>query len=695
MALTQANKFLALDTPLGKDVLLVRNASCTEQISRLFQIELDLISGEEGAASFEDIIGESVTLRVSVGKDQKRYFNGIVSRFVQTKNEGRFAHYRATVVPWLWLLTRTSDCRIFQKKSIPDIIEEVFKAHGLDNYTLSLSGSYQPWDYCVQYRETDFNFVSRLMEQEGIYYFWEHEDGKHTLVLADAPAAHCPNAGYETIIYRPPTDNQPFDRECITDWVVEKELQPGAYALNDFNFEKPKASLLAKASIDRSHAANAFEVYDYPGEYEEHGDGEGYAKVRIEELQASYETLHAQATARGLCPGFLFTLQDHPRDDQNREYLVTSISCQMDAGDFESTSKSDKDFFTCSFSAIDSKTQLRPPRTTPKPLIQGPQTAIVVGPGGEEIYTDEFGRVKVKFHWDRYGKADQDSSCWVRVSQAWAGKAWGSIHIPRIGQEVIVEFLEGDPDRPIITGRVYNAETTVPYSLPDNKTQSGIKSRSTMKGGEANFNEIRFEDKIGNEEVYIHAEKNKRVIVENDRFEEVGHDESIKIKHDRGESVGNDESISIGNNRTETVEKNETISIGEKRTTDIGKDDELSVGDNHLITVDKKQTITVGKDQTIEVTENRKKSVGKNEQVTIAGDRLEDITKNSKIKVGKAFALEAGEEIALITGDASITLKKNGNIQIKGKDITVEGSGKINIKASGDVMIKGSKIAEN
>jgi type VI secretion system secreted protein VgrG len=693
MALTQANRFIALDTPLGGDVLAVRNASCTEQISRLFQLELDIVS-DEAEVAFEDIIGESVTLRMNVGKDQKRYFNGIVSRFVQTKNEGRHAHYRATVVPWLWLLTRASDCRIFQKKSVPEIIEKVFKDHGLDQYTLSLSGTYEPWDYCVQYRETDFNFVSRLMEQEGIYYFFEHEDGKHTLVLADAPAAHCPNPGYETIGYRPPANNQPFDRECITDWVVEKQLQPGAYALKDFNFESPKTNLFAKSNIDRTHAAAAFEVYDYPGEYELHPEGEGYAKVRIQELQANYETCHGQGTARGLCPGFLFTLQDYPRGDQNREYLVTSISCQMDAGDFE-TSDSDTDFFTCSFTATESQAPFRPARTTPKPLIQGPQTAIVVGPSGEEIHTDPYGRVKLQFHWDRQGKSDENSSCWVRVSQAWAGKAWGSIHIPRIGQEVIVEFLEGDPDRPIITGRVYNAETTVPYTLPDNKTQSGIKSRSTMKGGEENFNEIRFEDKKGSEEIYIHAEKDKKVIVENDRFEEVGHDESIKIKHDRGESVGNDESISIGNNRTETVEKNETISIGEKRTTDIGKDDELSVGDNHTIEVDKKQTITVGKDQTITVTENRKKSVGKNEQVTIAGDRQEDITKNSKIKVGKAFALEAGDEIALITGDASITLTKNGNIQIKGKDITLEGSGKINVKASGDVIIKGSKIAEN
>jgi type VI secretion system secreted protein VgrG len=695
MSLTQAHRFIAVHTPLGDDALIVRSASCTEQISSLFQLELDLISSD-GEIEFEQLIGESCTLRVDVAKDQTRFFNGIINRFVQTKNDGSYAHYRATVVPWLWLLTRTSDCRIFQKKSVPDIIEEVFKGHGLDSYRLALSGSYQPWDYCVQYRETDFNFVSRLMEQEGIYYFFEHEDGKHKLVLADSSSAHETYSGYETIIYRPPSDTQPLDRECVTDWVVEKELKTGAYALNDFNFETPKASLLAKSVIQRPHAAADFEVYDFPGEYEAHGDGETLAKVRIEELQSTYETLHAQASARGVCPGYLFTLQDHPRENQNREYLITGMSCQMEAGDFESGAASQEDeHFSCSFTCIDSQTPYRPARTTPKPLIQGPQTAMVVGPGGEEIHTDEHGRVIVQFPWDRYGKGNENSSCWVRVSQIWAGKSWGSIHIPRIGQEVIVEFLEGDPDRPIITGRVYNGEARAPYPLPADKTQSGIKSRSSKGGGDDNFNELRFEDKKGAEEIYIQAEKDKKVLVKNDRTEEVKHDESITIGHDRGETVGNDETISIGNNRSEDVTKNETISIGEKRSTTVGKDDELSVGDNHTITVDKKQNISVGKDQTIEVTENRKKTVGKNEQVTISGDRQEDVAKNSKIKVGKALAIEAGDEISLITGDASITMKKDGTIQLKGKDITLEGSGKINIKASSDITMKGSKVTQN
>jgi type VI secretion system secreted protein VgrG len=599
MALTQANRFIGLETPLGADVLAVRNASCTEEVSRLFQVDLDIVS-TEGAVSFEDIIGESVTLRINAGKDQKRYLNGIVSRFVQTKNEGRNAHYRATVVPWLWLLTRTSDCRIFQKKSIPDIIEEVFKGHGLDAYKLCLSGSYAPWDFCVQYRETDFNFVSRLMEQEGIYYFFEHEDGKHTLVLADSPSAHETYSGYETIIYRPPTDNQPLDRECVTDWVVEKELKPGAYALNDFYFKTPKASLRAKASMERDHAAAAFEVYDYPGEYEEHGDGEKYAKTRIEELQATYETLHAQATARGVCPGYLFTLQDHPREDQNREYLITSASCQMDAGDFElSGSGEANEHFSCSFTCSDSQSPFRPIRRTPKPLVQGPQTAIVVGPAGEIIHTDEFGRIKVQFHWDRYGKKDDNASCWIRVSQNWGGKNWGGMFIPHVGQEVIVSFEEGDPDRPIITGRVYNADQMPPIALPDGKTKSIIRDHGTneiIMEGKAGEEYIQMKQAYGNELKMDAKEKTIRMYCPTHGTELImGKSINWATVSDWIQKVGGNASTEIHGDIKEKGFKNITETfLGRKHDTVIGARTEMTCGTKTEVNTVNQNVIVVG-----------------------------------------------------------------------------------------------------
>ncbi len=531
---TQQHRFLAIETKLGTDKVLLKSVSINEQLGRLFQMEVELHS-EDRAIKFEDIVGTSATVKLKMPNGQTRYFNGVVSRFVQEEHEQSFARYRATLVPWLWLLTRTADCRIHQNKKVPDIIEEVFKDHGFSDYKLKLSGSYSPWEYCVQYRETDFNFVSRLMEQEGIYYFFEHQDGKHTLVLADSPSAHESFEGYDTLVYRPPTTRQEENKETVTDWVIEKEVQPGMYVVSDFNFTTPKAAVTGNANVSRQHQRADYEMFDYPGEFETRDEGEGYAKLRVQELQARHEILRAQATVRGIAAGCKFTLKGHARADQNRAYLITRASIQISAGEYETGKDADSEFYSCSFTAIPATQPFRSPRSTPKPLIQGPQTAIVVGPGGEEIYTDEHARVKVHFHWDRHDKQDENSSCWIRVSQYWAGKQWGSIHIPRIGQEVVVEFLEGDPDRPIITGRVYNADQAPPYDLPSNKTQSGLKSHSSKGGSASNFNELRFEDKKGDELVYLQGEKDLAIEIKNDASEKIGHDRNLLVEHDQVE----------------------------------------------------------------------------------------------------------------------------------------------------------------
>ncbi len=738
----QESRLLAIKTALGADTLVVRSVSIREEISRLFQIEAEL-SSEDAQIDFDKVIGQAATLRLDIGQKGKRYFNGFVSRFTQVGNEGGYAHYRALLVPWLWFLTRTSDCRIFQQKTVPDIIEQIFKDNGFDDYQLKLSGSYQPWEYCVQYRETAFNFVSRLMEQEGIYYFFKHEDGKHTLVLADSISAHSPFPEYAEVPFYELEDGA-AGREAITGWTMEKELQPVATALNDFDFKKPKTSLLATSKTSRSHGKAQYEIYDYPGEYIDHGEGDRLADVRLNELQSQYELLHGEASARGLTTGCTFKLKNHPRKDQNREYLITGVNVQADAGEFATgKAESGGEFFTCRLTAIPKTQQFRPERLTPKPMIQGLQTAIVVGPGGEEIYTDEYARVKVHFHWDRHDKSDENSSCWVRVSQYWAGKQWGSIHIPRIGQEVIVEFLEGDPDHPIITGRVYNADQMPPYGLPGNKTQCGVKSRSSKGGSSANFNEIRFEDKKGGEMLTVHAEKDQDISVENDESHSVGHDrtktidhdETTHVKHDRTETVDNNETITIGVNRTEKVGSNENITIGANRTENVGANESISVAANRTrnvganesvtvasnrthsvgineaitvgaaqeitvgaaqtITVGAVQAITVGADQTTNVGANQSTDVAANQTNNIGADRSSSVGKNDTVSVAKKLAIDAGEEISISTGQASIHMKKDGTIQIKGKDISVEGSGEINIKASKNVTIKGQKILQN
>ena len=700
---TQANRSIVVTSPLGEDVLLFHSMNVNERLGRLFQFDLDLLSNDP-EIKLQDILAQNVTVRYQRSDGENRYFNGFVSQFSQAGMHGNLFVYRATLRPWFWFLTRTADCRIFQNKTVPDIIKEVFRDEGFSDFEDSLSGTYREWDYCVQYRETDFNFISRLMEQEGMYYFFKHEDGKHTLVLSDSISAHETVPGYEEVPFYPPEQSERRERDHISDWSLNQIVQPGAYALNDYDFKKPKANLEVKSTVSRDHDQSEFEIYDYPGEYKESGDGDGYVRARIEELQSQHEEVQGAGNVAGLMTGCLFKLVNYPRDDQNREYLITSASYNLGPQEYESdVAKGSDSIFSCSISAIDKQQAFRAPRITPKPSVQGPQTATVVGKDGEEIWTDKYGRVKVQFHWDRYGEENENSSCWVRVSHPWAGKNWGAVAIPRIGQEVIVSFIEGDPDQPIITGRVYNDDNMHPYELPANATQSGIKTRSSKEGTPDNFNEIRFEDKKGEEEVYIHAEKDQNNVVENDettsvgndRSETVGNDETISIGNNRTEDVGKNESITIGENRTESVGKNESISIGENRTEDVGKNESISIGENRTVDVGKNESISIGDSQTISIAKDQSEDIGEALTLNIGDKRTTQVAKDDVLDVGKNLTMVAGDQITLKTGKASIVMKKDGTVTIKGKDIKVDGSGAINIKASKNVVIKGSKILQN
>ncbi|MBT2971039.1 MAG: type VI secretion system tip protein VgrG [Candidatus Thiodiazotropha sp. (ex Ctena orbiculata)] len=720
MAFTQSNRQLQVKTPLGPDELLILKMEAREELGRLYEFTVDLLSDNE-SISADDLLGKKMTVEMDMVNTTKRYFDGYVSRFTQIGHMAFFAHYRATLRPWFWLLTQTSDCRIFQNKTVPDIVKEVFGENGFSDFEERLSGSYREWEYCVQYRETDFNFVSRLLEQEGIYYFFKHEAGKHTLVLCDDYGSHRVLEAYSEIPYLPPTEaGSSRFRDYIHSWRFSKSVRPGKYVHTDYDFKKPKSDLLRNALQSRSHSYAEYEIYDYPGEYEVPSNGEGYAKHRIQELQAGHEVLEGKGNARGVTTGGLFTMTEHPRGDQNREYLITGASYSLHADAFESVAEiAQGPLYVCEFSCMDSKEIFRTARTTPKPMVQGPQTAVVVGPAGEEIYTDEYGRVKLHFHWDRYDSRDENSSCWVRVAQVWAGKNWGAMHIPRIGQEVIVDFLEGDPDRPIVTGRVYNADQMPPYGLPANMTQSGIKSRSTKGGSGDNFNEIRFEDKKGNEQLYVHAEKNQDNIVENnettsvgnDRTENVGHDETITIANDRTESVGNNESITIGVNRTETVGSNESVSIGSNRSVNIGSNKSETVGVNKAETIGAAKALTIGAGYQVSVGAGMNETVGASKSMqiasslseTVGSDRAVSVGKNQAttigdsdtLTVGKNLVIEAGDSVTIKTGKASITMKKDGTIAIQGKDITVKGSGGVDVKASKNVVIKGKKVLQN
>lgn len=636
---TQKNRTLAIDTQLGPDKLLLRSFSIKEEMGRLFQMEVEM-DCQDSDINFEDIVGTSATVRLGLPNGDTRYFNGIVSRFVQ-EQQGTVPCYRATLSPSLWLLTRTSDCQIFQNMSVKDIISQILDDNGITYEASNLERGTAEREYCVQYRETAFNFVSRLMEEEGIYYFFQHEQGKHTMVLADSPSAHDPYPGFDTLDYY--SGGRGGDT-AVTDWIIEKELQSGSYTVNDFDFTVPGV-VTANDGITRSHENASLEVFDYPGGFKTSDEGEGYAKVRMEELQAQYEIVRAKTSAYGVATGYKFKLEGHPRSDQERDYIVIGLSLQATAGAYAS-GDAGNDFFSCSFIAMpvstDPPVPFRLQRITPKPMIRGPQTAIVVASQGDEITTDEYGRVQVKFHWDR----KENSSCYIRVSQNWAGKGWGSMQIPRKDQEVIVEFLEGDPDRPIITGRVYNGDQTVPYDLPANKTQSGIVSRSTTNGSTANFNSIWFEDKAGSEQFSIQAEKDMLINIENDSTE------------------------TIGQNRTQTVKGTETKEVdGDKTDTFKGA-----------------LSITVTKD----VTE------------TFNAGHTEQTTKTYSLQAD-TVAITGQTKISLTVGGSSITIDSNGititsssavNMSANSQ-LEISSSGTGDISASGTLSISGSMTSIN
>ncbi|MGD8938892.1 MAG: type VI secretion system tip protein TssI/VgrG, partial [Gammaproteobacteria bacterium] len=379
----QGSREVEVSTPLGDDVLLFQRMTATEHMGRLFEYQLDVVS-RDANINLDNLLGQNVTVSLKMDGNESRFFNGFVSRFCFVGLAENFYSYQLTLKPWLWFLTRTADCRIFQKQKAPDIIKQVFRDQGFTDFEEKLSATYREWEYCVQYRETDFNFVSRLMEQEGMYYYFTHEDGKHTLVLSDSIEAHETVSDYEEVPYYPPEETMRRERDHIFDWFVAQEVQPGSYALNDFNFEKPKADLNAKLNQPYGHVEDQYEVYDYPGEYAEKTEGDEYVRVRVEELHAKYTQAQGQGNARGLMVGALFTLTQYPRDDQNKEYLITSATYELQSDEYGSAgSASSEQIFMCSFSAIDSAQPFRSPRTTPKPVVQGPQTAIIVGPSGQ------------------------------------------------------------------------------------------------------------------------------------------------------------------------------------------------------------------------------------------------------------------------------------------------------------------------
>jgi type VI secretion system secreted protein VgrG len=649
------SQFLFDVSGLDRDLRVARFRA-QEALSTPFSVELELVCEDEGLP-FDQIVGQAARLTLR-GIEGERYVTGMVSRFDQGESGVRFTTYHATLVPRVWLLFHRVGSRIFQDMSVPDIVAQVLEEGGftMDDYRFVQQCKHTPRDYCVQYRESQLAFVMRLLEEEGFFFFFfEHQAEREVLVMADGEVVHEPVPGPLPLTYHPRTGQVP-SAEFVYRFRYGEQVRPGSATLRDFKFKNPALNLEVSQSTDRDQD---LEVYDYPGEYTTPEVGERLAQWRLEAQQTNRRRGSGESVCRRLLPGYELEMDGHPRPDFNAKWVLTRVDSfgnQPQVREEEAGPGGTE--YSNRFECIPAGVPFRPPRVTRRPVIEGVQTAIVVGPAGEEIYTDEHGRVKVQFHWDRLGKRDQDSSCWVRVSQGWAGAGWGAMYLPRIGHEVMVDFIEGDPDRPLVVGRVYHGTNPPPYPLPKEKTKSTLKSNSSPGGG--GYNELRFEDRKGSEEVYFQAEKDNNNLIKHDQSTNVGNDQTLTVGHDRTKTVKHDETV--------TVENDETITVNGKHTEAIKKDTTITVTQGNL-----SHTVSTGT-----ATYTVKGAVSetfKDTQTTTVDKKIAVTSKTAQIHV------TAATEIKLTTGDSELLMKKDGTIVLSGKDISIIGSATVNVSA--------------
>lgn len=623
MATTQDGRTLQLSTPLGKDYLLAQRFRCSEGINQLFHIELELLHDEEldgftpTIADPKAVIGNAMALVVSQAEGVERHFHGICNRFTQGSRNERFTAYWAELVPKVWLLTQITQSRIFQNKSVPEILEHILT--GFD-YNTEIQGEFKPRNYCVQYRESDWDFASRLMEEEGIYYYFEHTENEHRLILANTNQSHrlCPSLSNINYALKRPDSSLEWI-PAIDSWIVDNTVRSGKHQLRDFHFQLPTNSLeIEHVSIADIGGNKKLEVYDWPGGYAKRFDGIGQSggeqmgnlnnvfsdrervvKIRQEEIEVAYKQIGGSGNCSTLTPGYKFELKEHPAGENDGVHVLLSVQHQAVQSPAYISDQVASEDYIANFTAIKFGTAFRPPRKTQKPVVHGSQTAFVVGPGGEEIFTDKYGRVKVQFHWDRDGKMDQSSSCWLRVAQTWASNGWGSMFIPRIGMEVLVNFLEGDPDQPIIAGCVYNAGNMPPYELPENQTRSTLKSNSSKGGG--GFNEFRIEDKKGDEQIFIHAEKNQDIRVKNDCMETIVHDRHLIVENEQFELVKKDKHLQVKYNHNEKIDGTMSLKVGADHHEKVGSNYALDAGSNVHIKAGTSAVIEAGASLTLKV----------------------------------------------------------------------------------------------
>jgi len=634
--ISDKNLYLNVITPLDKSKkereFIIDEVVGEEQISGLFHYKLKLRTPDSNV-DFEKIMGKSVTVSMEMHDGTERYINGIVTRFEQAENDVHWTTYYAEISPWLWQLTLTRDSKIFQNMKITEIIPDVFKSFGFSDYKDNITGAFEKREYCVQYQETAFDFVSRLMEEAGIFYYFEHTQKAHTLIMANDKATHetCPGVATASMSDAEPEGG---DDDLIKKCALVQQLTSTGYAIDDFNFETPATDLVTSV---KGKTKGKLRIYKYPGGFAKTADGDKIAKKRIESYELPGELIRGEGYCKGFIAGYKFNLKEHVRKKLNSSYVLRWVSITAN-----------QDIYTNNFEAFPETVPFSPRQNIKKPKIYGTQTAIVVGKSGEEIWPDNLGRVKVQFHWDQEGANDEKSSCWIRVAQVWAGKNWGTLFIPRLGAEVIVSFLEGDPDYPIIIGTVYNATQTLPYELPGEKNKSTIQTRST-KDGKAG-NEIRFDDTIDEEELYFHAQKDQNIKVENNRTVTV---------------IKGDETITIKKNRTTTIEE---------------EDDTLTISEG-----DRKITVETG-NETHSVTGTRDLTVTDAETHTNEDAFTHKVTKDYVLNVDGDLTIDVKGAINITSKD-NVTIKADKNVTVKASKKLLNQSGKSLTNKAGTALL--------
>ena len=642
------------------DNLLFVGMSADEELGELFRFELQFESKDAGI-DLTSLLGSSMTVTLALEDGFKRHFNGMVCEASQTGvatvDTLVYAQYAVTLVPKPWLLEQIVDCRIFTEMTAPDIIQKLLEESGYTDVKNSLTGNYAQRDYCVQYREDCLSFIHRLMEQEGIYYYFTHDSSKHTMVLADGVGAHAAIDEFKKVPFAAGAGGALGRAATIATFGAVRGVDGATFKLTDYNPLTPKASLLSSHTSDGNQPTTTHAAFDFPGAHADASVGQHYASVRAEALTAARSGYHGTTDACGAEAGNLFTLSDYSRQELNQEYLLTATQSYL-RGAGHASGSGDHLEFQCQFRAIPGSIPFRKEIRTAKPKVAGLQTAIVTGSDtDEDIAVDQYGRVQVNFHWNMPDKPNAKCSCPVRVASPWAGKGWGAVSIPRVGQEVVVSFLEGDPDRPLIIGSVYNAANTVPYGLPDNKTQSGIKSRSLL-GGTDDFNELRFEDKQGSEDFIIHAQKDMHEEVENDHVVTIDHDETVEVKNNQTLTVDNDQTETIKHDRKVTVQNDDKLDVTANGTTTIGQKFKLDAG-TEIDLVCGASSITLKASGDIEI---------KGVNIKITGDATVKMAGQATVDIGAGASVK-------VHSDAMMNVEGGAMTTVKGAMLTLTGDG--------------------